>query len=101
MYDLRERNYLGLSECSSVGSCTMSPSSVDVNFSCELRLGLPGSHLPERKRKTELSLLTSPKLDEKPLFPLFSPQSVVTQSKRGFSDTEGMLRLKLDLSSIQ
>ncbi|GJX49587.1 retrovirus-related pol polyprotein from transposon TNT 1-94 [Tanacetum coccineum] len=42
------------------GSCTMSPFSLDVIFSLnlkatELRLGLPGSHSPERN--TELSLL--------------------------------------------
>ncbi|PWA71458.1 PB1 domain, AUX/IAA protein [Artemisia annua] len=84
--------------------CTMSPSSVDVNFSLnlkatELRLGLPGSYSPERN--TELSLRTSPKIDEKPLFPLFPPQSAVSGSKRGFSDNEGMVRSKLDPSSIQ
>ncbi|XP_071710572.1 auxin-responsive protein IAA9-like [Rutidosis leptorrhynchoides] len=89
--DLKERNYMGLSDCSSVGSSTMSPSLKDVNSSLnlkatELRLGLPGSSSPDRN--PELNLMTSPKLDEKPLFPLFSPKSVVSRTKRGFCDTE-------------
>lgn len=84
--DLRERNYMGFSDCSSVGSCAISPSSQDLNLKAtELRLGLPGSRSPERNH--ELCLLRSPNLDEKPLFPLFSPISVVSRSKRGFDDT--------------
>lgn len=91
IYDLKERNYMGLSDCSSVGSSTMTPPSKDVNLSLnlkatELRLGLPGSGSPARS--AELNLLSSPKLDEKPLFPLFSPKSVVSRTKRGFCDTE-------------
>ncbi|KAJ0694143.1 putative transcription factor interactor and regulator AUX-IAA family [Helianthus annuus] len=107
--DLRERNYMGLSDCSSVGSSALSPSLEDVNLTLnlkatELRLGLPGSRSPERDQ--DLCLLKSPKLDEKPLFPLFSPKSVVSRSKRGFSDTvdsfaEGTLRSNPEPLSIQ
>ncbi|KAK6923884.1 AUX/IAA domain [Dillenia turbinata] len=95
----KERNYLGLSDCSSVGSSTVS-SSAEGNKdglhlkATELRLGLPGSQSPERD--SELCLLSSAKLDEKPLFPLLpskegissSPQkTVISGNKRGFSDT--------------
>ncbi|KAK8716560.1 hypothetical protein V6N13_043866 [Hibiscus sabdariffa] len=96
---LKERNYLGLSDCSSVDSSAVS-SSPDNNKNnlnlkaTELRLGLPGSQSPERE--TELCLLNSGKLDEKPLFPLLpskdgicpsSQKNVVAGNKRGFSDT--------------
>ncbi|KAI7750206.1 hypothetical protein M8C21_026303 [Ambrosia artemisiifolia] len=107
--DIRERNYMGLSDCSSVGSSALSPSSEDVNLSLnlkatELRLGLPGSRSPERDH--ELCLLMSPRRDEKPLFPLFSPKSVGSGSKRGFADTvdsfiEGTLRSNPEPLSIQ
>ncbi|KAF5942744.1 hypothetical protein HYC85_020386 [Camellia sinensis] len=67
--DLKERNYMGLSDCSSVDSSTIS------TF-------------------LELHLLSSAKLDEKPLFPLhsskdnnyLSQKTVVSGNKRGFSD---------------
>ncbi|KAK4261442.1 hypothetical protein QN277_004438 [Acacia crassicarpa] len=91
---LKERNYLGLSDCSSVDSSTV-PSDSDekrnnLNLKAtELRLGLPGSQSPERDD-------SSTKLDEKPLFPLLptkdgicllSQKTVITGNKRGFSDT--------------
>ncbi|CAK9157909.1 unnamed protein product [Ilex paraguariensis] len=96
--ELKERNYMGLSDCSSVDSSTISTTSGDNN-SClnleatELRLGLPGSQSPERD--SELSLLGLAKLDEKSLFPLhpskegnyfLSQKAVVSGNKRGFSD---------------
>ncbi|XP_050363906.1 auxin-responsive protein IAA9 [Argentina anserina] len=91
---LKERNYLGLSDCSSVDSSNVSSLSEEnkskFNFKAtELRLGLPGSQSPERQ--SELCLL-----DEKPLFPLLpskdgicysSQKNVVLGNKRGFSDT--------------
>ncbi|XP_031260497.1 auxin-responsive protein IAA9 isoform X2 [Pistacia vera] len=96
---LKERNYLGLSDCSSVDSSAASSllddSKNKLNLKAtELRLGLPGSQSPERD--PELSLLSSGKLDEKPLFPLLplkdgicatSQKNVVSGNKRGFSDT--------------
>jgi auxin-responsive protein IAA len=95
----KERNYLGLSDCSSVDSSAVSSLSEEnknnLNFKAtELRLGLPGSQSPERE--PELCLLSSGKLDEKPLFPLLpskdgicssSQKNVVLGNKRGFSDT--------------
>ncbi|KAK9670129.1 hypothetical protein RND81_13G180000 [Saponaria officinalis] len=92
---LKEHNYFGLSDCSSVDSSTVSSLSEDstkanLNFKAtELRLGLPGSQSPER-RDPELCLLSSSKLDEKPLFPLTPLKDgkvAVSGSKRGFSDT--------------
>ncbi|OVA07322.1 AUX/IAA protein [Macleaya cordata] len=94
--ELKERNYMGLSDCSSVDSSTISSLSEENKSSLnlratELRLGLPGS--PERN--PELCLLSSGKLDEKPLFPLLpskdctyssSQKTVVSGNKRGFSD---------------
>ncbi|KAK6923220.1 AUX/IAA domain [Dillenia turbinata] len=96
---LKERNYLGLSDCSSVDSSTVSSLSEGnkdgLNLKAtELRLGLPGFQSPERD--SELCFLSSAKLDEKPLFPLLpskegvssSPQkTVISGNKRGFSDT--------------
>ncbi|KAK9053184.1 hypothetical protein SSX86_029816 [Deinandra increscens subsp. villosa] len=96
---LTERNYLGLSDCSSVDSSNV-PSISEVNKvnlhlkATELRLGLPGSLSPERD--SESSLTSSEKLDEKPLFPLLpsidgicssSPKMVVSGHKRIFTDT--------------
>lgn len=91
----KERNYMGLSDCSSVDSSTISNTSEANNDgSClnlkatELRLGLPGSLSPERDSST--------KLDEKPLFPLhpvkdvnyssLSQRAITSGNKRGFSD---------------
>ncbi|RDX75215.1 Auxin-responsive protein IAA8, partial [Mucuna pruriens] len=96
---LKERNYLGLSDCSSVDSSTVPSLSAEkkenLNLKAtELRLGLPGSQSPERD--TDLFSLSSTKLDEKPLFPLLptkdgicslSQKPVVSGNKRGFSDT--------------
>ncbi|TYI28280.1 hypothetical protein ES332_A05G233900v1 [Gossypium tomentosum] len=96
--ELKERNYMGLSDCSSIDSSVVTPGSDDSNVSTnlkatELRLGLPGSQSPERN--PELCLLSSAQLDEKPLFPLHpssdghcfpSQKTVVSGNKRGFSD---------------
>ncbi|XP_041017512.1 auxin-responsive protein IAA9-like isoform X1 [Juglans microcarpa x Juglans regia] len=92
---LKERNYMGLSDCSSVDSSAVSSLSEEKNNNLnlkatELRLGLPGSQSPER------SLLNTGKLDEKSLFPLLPSKegicssiqkNVVSGNKRGFSDT--------------
>ncbi|GAB2269550.1 hypothetical protein Dimus_004469 [Dionaea muscipula] len=97
--EIKEHNYMGLSDCSSsVGSSGISSASEETRSSLnlkstELRLGLPGSQSPERD--SEVSLLNSSKLDEKLLFPLhlFRDESssslhkcIVSGSKRGFSD---------------
>ncbi|XP_059437633.1 auxin-responsive protein IAA9-like [Corylus avellana] len=96
---LKERNYMGLSDCSSVDSSPVSSLSEgkknNLNLKAtELRLGLPGSQSPDRI--PELCLLNTGKLDEKPLFPLLpskegicssSQKNVVSGNKRGFSDT--------------
>lgn len=96
---LKERNYLGLSDCSSVDSSAVSSlsdeSKSNLNLKAtELRLGLPGSLSPEREPK--LCLLNTGKLDEKPLFPLLPskdgiclslPKNIASGNKRGFSDT--------------
>ncbi|KAI3500248.1 hypothetical protein L1887_36066 [Cichorium endivia] len=88
---LTERNYLGLSDCSSVDSSTVSTISEvkrnNLNLKAtELRLGLPGSQSPEREPQEN-----SENLDEKPLFPLLPSSSsqklIVSGNKRGFSDT--------------
>ncbi|GMH06488.1 hypothetical protein Nepgr_008328 [Nepenthes gracilis] len=96
---LKEHNYFGLSDCSSVDS------SAATNFSgnskdqlnlkaTELRLGLPGSQSPEGD--PEFCLLSSRKIDEKPFFPLIplkngihtsSQMTAFSGNKRGFSDT--------------
>lgn len=96
---LKERNYMGLSDCSSVDSCNISTSSEDNNGcglnlkATELRLGLPGSQSPERGEET--CPVSSTKVDEKLLFPLHpskdsafsvSQKTVVSGNKRGFSD---------------
>ncbi|CAI8608654.1 unnamed protein product [Vicia faba] len=96
---LKERNYLRLSDCSSVDSSGVPSLSdekkVNLNLKAtELRLGLPGSQSPERN--LDLFSLSSTKLDEKPLFPLLptkdgicvlSQKNVVSGNKRGFADT--------------
>ncbi|KAG8373804.1 hypothetical protein BUALT_Bualt11G0063200 [Buddleja alternifolia] len=96
---LKERNYLGLSDCSSVDSSAVSkvPEGNKSNLNLratELRLGLPGSQSPERD--SDFSLLSSAKIDEKQLFPLIpskdgicslSQKTVVSGNKRGFADT--------------
>ncbi|XP_048226901.1 auxin-responsive protein IAA8 isoform X1 [Ricinus communis] len=112
---LKERNYMGLSDCSSVDS-SIAPSSSDesktrLNLKAtELRLGLPGSQSPQRN--SELSLLSSTQFDEKPFFPLnpsndghysSTQKNVVSGNKRGFSDamdgfSEGKLEVNVMLS---
>ncbi|GER28221.1 auxin-responsive protein [Striga asiatica] len=80
---LKERNYLGLSDSSSVDSSTVSSEGkANLNLKAtELRLGLPGSQSPERSSVKNL--------DEKQLFPLAPSKNVVVSgNKRGFSDTE-------------
>ncbi|KNA25049.1 hypothetical protein SOVF_009910 [Spinacia oleracea] len=97
---LKEHNYFGLSDCSSVDSSNVSGLSEDnkdsLNFKAtELRLGLPGSQSPERD--SNLCLLSTSILDEKSLFPLTplkdgisssSQKTAVSGSKRGYCDTE-------------
>ncbi|XP_044475701.1 auxin-responsive protein IAA8-like [Mangifera indica] len=95
--ELKERNYMGLSDCSSVDSSVVSnvsdESKTSLNLrATELRLGLPGSQSPQRD--PELCLLSTTQLDEKPLFPLYptndnlypAQKNVVSGNKRGFSD---------------
>lgn len=93
---LTERNYLGLSDSSSVDSSAVSAISEmktnNLNLKAtELRLGLPGSQSPGRDADADLA--SSPCLDEKPLFPLIpsstSQKIIVSGNKRGFSDTIG------------
>ncbi|PWA85194.1 indole-3-acetic acid inducible 9 [Artemisia annua] len=85
---LTERNYLGLSDCSSVDSTAVSRINLNLKAT-ELRLGLPGSQSPERDADSD-------NLDEKQLFPLLpskdgicsgSQKIVGSGSKRGFADT--------------
>ncbi|XP_022726831.1 auxin-responsive protein IAA9-like isoform X2 [Durio zibethinus] len=95
--ELKERNYMGLSDCSSVDSSVVSRVSEESNASLnlkatELRLGLPGSRSPARN--PELCLISSAQLDEKPLFPLHpssdghcpASQKTTSGNKRGFTD---------------
>lgn len=110
--ELKERNYMGLSDSSSVDSSVLSFSDEtktaknnNLNLKAtELRLGLPGSQSPDRDqdRDSDLCLRTSAaaQFNEKPLFPLrpltddhHSPAATTTMaktavlgSKRGFSD---------------
>ncbi|GAY48093.1 hypothetical protein CUMW_109200 [Citrus unshiu] len=95
---IKERNYMGLSDSSSMDSSVVSSVSGESSKSSlnlkatELRLGLPGSQSPERG--SELCLLGPAQLGEKPLFPLHptsdshypSQKNVVSGNKRGFSD---------------
>ncbi|KAL8125085.1 hypothetical protein AgCh_012670 [Apium graveolens] len=105
--EFKERNYLGLSDCSSVDSspasnlCKENKSNLNLKAT-ELRLGLPGSQSPERG--PELNLLATGKLNEKNLFPLApskdgicssSQKNVVSGNKRVFSDTmDGFSEIK-------
>lgn len=95
--DLKERNYLLLSDCSSVDSSTIpNVEKSNLNFKAtELRLGLPESQSPEEA--TDFGLLSPRTPDEKLLFPLLpckdhvsttkGHKNVVSGNKRGFSDT--------------
>lgn len=112
--ELKERNYMGLSDCSSVDSSVVSTESDKSKHSSlnlkatELRLGLPGSLSPERD--PELCMLSSSQFDEKPLFPLHplsdghyssSQKTVGSGCKRGFSDAmEGKYRANSDVSAV-
>lgn len=104
--ELKECNYMGLSDCSSVDSSVVSTVSdktkISMNLKAtELRLGLPGSQSPERDSKPRLS---STQLDEKPFFPLhpssdvhYTPtqKAVASGNKRGFSDAmDGFAEVK-------
>ncbi|KAL3637748.1 Auxin-responsive protein iaa8 [Castilleja foliolosa] len=81
---LKERNYLGLSDCSSVDSNVHEEPKSNLNLKAtELRLGLPGSQSPERDSDFTLS----GKLDENELFPLIPSKVVTSGNKRGYSDT--------------
>ncbi|XP_061351399.1 auxin-responsive protein IAA9-like isoform X2 [Gastrolobium bilobum] len=94
--ELKERNYMGLSDCSSVDSSVPSfsdESKSKLNMKAtELRLGLPGSQSPERD--SDFCLRSSIQFDEKPLFPLrpsiddhhSSAKTALLGNKRGFSD---------------
>lgn len=94
--ELKERNYMGLSDCSSVDSSVPTfseESKSNLNLKAtELRLGLPGSQSPERD--SDLCLRSSTQFDEKPLFPLrpltddhhSTSKNAVLGNKRGFSD---------------
>ncbi|XP_073065316.1 auxin-responsive protein IAA9-like [Primulina eburnea] len=100
---LKERNYLGLTDCSSVDSSAVSDVTQETKNNLtlkatELRLGLPGSQSPERD--SDINLTSMGKLDEKQLFPLvpskdgvcsLSQKIVVSGSKRGFCDTANEL----------
>lgn len=87
---LKEHNYMGLSDSSTVESAIISNPSEEKETSLnlkatELRLGLPGSQSPDRD--SDIKLVSPSKLDEKPLFPLAPLQkNVVSGNKRGFSD---------------
>ncbi|RDY08804.1 Auxin-responsive protein IAA9 [Mucuna pruriens] len=107
---LKERNYMGLSDCSSVDSSAPSfsdESKSNLNLKAtELRLGLPGSQSP--LRDSDLCLRSSIQFDEKPLFPLHpatddhhsSSKPAVLGNKRGFSDViSGFSEGKLLVSS--
>ena len=95
---LKERNYLGLSDCSSVDSSAVSnlsdESKSNLNLKAtELRLGLPGSQSPGRE--PDVCLLNAGKLNEQKLFPLLpskdgicssTQKGVASGNKRVFSD---------------
>ncbi|KAI4330200.1 hypothetical protein MLD38_028502 [Melastoma candidum] len=104
---IKERNYLGLSECSSVDSCAVSGVSDENKSSLnlkatELRLGLPGSQSPER----DLGVCSG-KPEERPLFPLLTSKdglcslsmqkNLVSGNKRGFTDAINEL---LDVKNV-
>ncbi|KAG6402597.1 hypothetical protein SASPL_134794 [Salvia splendens] len=87
--ELKERNYMGLSDCSSVGSLAISSTSDysgrGLNLKAtELRLGPPGSL--SLGRGSEGCPESSTAVDEKLLFPLHPLKSLVTGNKRVFSD---------------
>ncbi|XP_054789193.1 auxin-responsive protein IAA8-like [Prosopis cineraria] len=95
---LKERDYMGLSDCSSVDSSDQSfsnESKTRLNLKAtELRLGLPGSQSPEREDSDNRCFESSTQFDEKPLFPLHpstddqhrSSKNAILGNKRGFSE---------------
>ncbi|KAL6512959.1 hypothetical protein OROHE_019749 [Orobanche hederae] len=100
---LKECNYFGLSDCSSVDSSVPEETKSNLNLKAtELRLGLPGSQSPERDM--DFTIQASGKFDEKELFPLIpfkdrifslTQKTVVSGNKRGFADTvDGFSELK-------
>lgn len=106
-FGLKERNYLGLSDCSSVDSssvsCVSDGSKSNLNLKAtELRLGLPGSLSPVHD--SEPNELNMGKFEEKPLFPLLpskegifasTQKNVVSGNKRVFSDAmDGVSEIK-------
>ncbi|CAI0464133.1 unnamed protein product [Linum tenue] len=113
--ELKERNYMGLSDSSSSGdssaiSAVTGESKTSLNLKAtELRLGLPGSQSPERN--SDLCLFASTQLDEKPLFPLHPvndnhgssmPKNLLLGNKRGFSDAmDGFSEVKYQNLSSQ
>ncbi|ERM98671.1 hypothetical protein AMTRI_Chr05g57360 [Amborella trichopoda] len=85
---LKEHDYIGLSEVSSMERTSLSKEENGNSLNLketELRLGLPGSGSPDRK-KPELCLLGPLRPEEKGIFPLVSPKNVVSGAKRGISD---------------
>lgn len=89
---LKERNYFGLSDCSSVDSSTIPSAdkkSSSLNFKAtELRLGLPDSQSPQRE--TDFGLLSPRTPDEKLLFPLLPCKDhAASGNKRGYLAKSG------------
>ncbi|KAE8683315.1 Auxin-responsive protein IAA8 [Hibiscus syriacus] len=96
--ELKERNYMGLSDCTpmdiSIVSLASEQSKSSLNLKAtELSLGLPGSQMLEINQ--DLCLLSTAQLDEKPLFPLHPSsdghctalhKTIVSGNKRRFSD---------------
>ncbi|KAL6521575.1 hypothetical protein OROGR_018144 [Orobanche gracilis] len=100
---LKECNYFGLSDCSSVDSSVPEETKSNLNLKAtELRLGLPGSQSPERDM--DFTTQACGKFDEKELFPLIpfkdgifslTQKTAVFGNKRGFADTvDGFSELK-------
>ncbi|XP_051127236.1 auxin-responsive protein IAA9 [Andrographis paniculata] len=99
---LKERNYLGLSDCSSQDSSNVpDENKSNLNLKAtELRLGLPGSQSPGRDSADYSRVM----LGEKQLFPLapskegictLTQKTAASGNKRGFSDTvDGFLESK-------
>ncbi|XP_031483985.1 auxin-responsive protein IAA21-like [Nymphaea colorata] len=92
LQDLREHDYIGVSESSSMEGSGVPSSKANgqeeimLNLKeTELRLGPPGSGSPERK--TELSLLGPPKVEEKGQNFLSSLKNFGSGAKRGFHAT--------------
>ena len=93
---LKERNYLGLSDCSSSVDSSTVPNLVlytdkksSLNFKAtELRLGLPESS-QSPQRETDFGLLSPRTPDEKLLFPLLPCKDHASGNKRGYLAKSG------------